>query len=465
MRNNFKILLLILLITYFAACTNEDEKVVAADLIESIEAGVRSDNALRIDVTIRFLKDAQYNIVYWPTKDQTLIKETAVIQASGQSTTTLVFLEAETQYSFSVKAKSTAGEVVSDVYTFSTPKLPPEVAEYKITVNNLEEHIPGYVMLTRMDKPGFITIINSLGKVVWYQNMGKSVKVADFNPKNNTFAAILGEAPIKSFTGEWIEVIDIYGNTVMSALHPTVYAHHEIRFLPNDDLILVNFVPEEFDLTAYGGTPKDSIWGPGYTIIDKEGKIKNQWDGYDVMNPIDVPSSINYVANGLAEKPSWLHSNSVNYDEDGFLYMTLLHIDQMWKIDPQTGKVIYRAGRNGTIDLPEEAYTDGIHAAVPLSRNKILLFDNGQKKRITRALIYNIDEEGKKGTLELNVSLPTEYFTQYQGSVELVEDKFLIFGSSYSYKIVYTDLEGNILRVISTPHMSYRADYIDDIIY
>jgi hypothetical protein len=183
------------------------------------------------------------------------------------------------------------------------------------------------------------------------------------------------------------------------------------------------------------------------------------------MNPMDIPTSINSVANGLPEKPSWLHSNSINYDEEGYLYMTLLFIDQVWKIDPKTGKVIYRAGRNGNIDLPEEAYTSGIHAAEPLGPNKVLLFDNGQKNKITRALIYDINEAEKKGTLELNVSLPIEYFTQYQGSVELIGDDVLIFGSTYSLKIVYTDLEGNILRVINTPHMSYRADYIAEINY
>ncbi|NLY25339.1 MAG: hypothetical protein GX042_10105, partial [Bacteroidales bacterium] len=53
----------------------------------------------------------------------------------------------------------------------------------------------------------------------------------------------------------------------------------------------------------------------------------------------------------------------------------------------------------------------------------------------------------------------------YQGSVELIGDDVLIFGSTYSLKIVYTDLEGNILRVINTPHMSYRADYIAEINY
>lgn len=458
----YLLLALSLLVT---SCEKDDGVDTVAELLESIEAGVWSDNALRVDITLQLRTKVQYSIAYWPTRDESLLKETKTVEAEGRSTTTLVFLEPETQYTFHVKAQGGGTQAQSEEYTFTTRGLPPDVPQYDLYQNTVEIDIPGYVMLTRMDKPGYITIINSRGEVVWYQNMEKSVKVANFNPKTNTFVVILGEAPSKSFTGEWIEEIDIYGNKLMSALHPTVYAHHEIRYLPNGDIIAVNFVPRAFDLTAYGGTPNDSIWGPGYTVMDKEGKIKTQWDCYDEVNPEDIPSSINSVANGLPEKPSWLHSNSVNYDEEGYLYMTLLFTDQVWKIDPATGKIIYKAGRNGDIELPEEAYTDGIHAAIPLQPNKVLLFDNGQKKRITRALIYDINESEKRGTLELNVSLPTEYFTQYQGSVELINNEILLFGSTYSYKLVYTDLEGNILRVISTPHMSYRADYIADIDY
>ena len=465
MRKNLTLYLLLLLTALLPACDEDDRIETAADLIESIEAGVWPDNALRVDVKIRFRKEVQYSINYWPTSDPLQVTETSITDASGEHTTTLLFLEPETRYSFTVKAVSGGAQTESDAYNFTTHMLPPDVPEYKLHQNSTEMNIPGYVMLTRMDKPGFITMINSLGKVVWYQNIGKSVKVAGFDPKTNTIVSILGEAPLKTFTGEWIEVIDLYGTTVMSALHPTVYAHHEIRFLPDGDLIMVNFVPRAFDLTAHGGSSNDTIWGPGYTVMDIEGKIKTQWDCYDEMNPMDIPTSINSVANGLPEKPSWLHSNSINYDEEGYLYMTLLFIDQVWKIDPKTGKVIYRAGRNGNIDLPEEAYTSGIHAAEPLGPNKVLLFDNGQKNKITRALIYDINEAEKKGTLELNVSLPIEYFTQYQGSVELIGDDVLIFGSTYSLKIVYTDLEGNILRVINTPHMSYRADYIAEINY
>ncbi len=465
--------ILFLLLIFLAACDsdNKNGEVAPAELIESIQAGVRSDNALRVDIKINFRQEVDYTIEYWKSDDESLRKSTDAVHAEGTTTSTLVFLEPSTEYTFQVTAVAQSSKTVSDTYTFTTQSLPSSVPLYSMHQNNTNEVIPGYVMQIRMDKPGYITVMNNEGTVVWYENMQKAVKVANFDPQTNTFCTILGDHPLKEYTGDWIVVMDIFGNTILSRESGELFPHHEIRRLPNGDLIVVNFVPKTYDLTMWGGTDEETVWGDGYTIMDIAGNIKSQWDCFVEIDPREDPKIMDMVEitsvleNPIWYKDDWVHANSVNFDEEGNYYMTFNWLNQLWKINKNTGLVEYRAGINGNIEMAEEAYTSGIHTAMPISPDKVLLVDNGARRQITRALIYEVNKADKKAELTMNISLPVQLSSPYMSSVQIIGDDLLMFGSTFPCAVVYTDFDGNILRTITGHHQSYRAEYISDIKY
>ncbi|NLY25341.1 MAG: hypothetical protein GX042_10115 [Bacteroidales bacterium] len=454
-----------------SACENDDAILTPADLIESIQSEVRQDNSLRVDITITFLRETEYSISYWPTDDESLKKETMMAQANGKAVATLVLLEPDRQYSFSLNASSGNAQVVSDIYSFTTRPLPSDVPVYNMIQNRLDEEIPGYVLQVRMDKPGYITLMNSEGEVLWYQNMEKAVKVANFDPATNTFFAILGDHPEKEYTGDWIVVMDLFGNIVLERESGDLYPHHEIRRMPDGNLLVVNFVPRKYDLSMWGGDTDETVWGDGFTILDIDGKILYQWDCFEEMDPRDDPDIMKMVAitsvleNPIWYKDDWLHANSVNFDEEGNFYMTFNWLNQLWKINKTTGDVEYRVGIDGNIEITESAYTSGIHTAMPLKQDQVLLIDNGSTRQKTRALIYDVDKTSQKADLLLDVALPKELSSAYMSSVQKIGNDMLMFGSTFPCAVIYTDMKGEIKRVITGLHQSYRAEYIAEISY
>ena len=91
-----------------------------------------------------------------------------------------------------------------------------------------------------------------------------------------------------------------------------------------------------------------------------------------------------------------------------------------------------------------------------------MLFDNGGlKKKISRALSFKIDEEKLKAEVSLDISLPDSLYSFKQGSAFLIENDNILFCSSIKYRIVMTNLSGDVLWQSKSSHSFYRAEYID----
>ncbi|MFI3263310.1 MAG: aryl-sulfate sulfotransferase, partial [Rikenellaceae bacterium] len=271
--------------------------------------------------------------------------------------------------------------------------------------------------------------------------------------------------------GDEIIVIDLYGNTLMNLKSPTLPPHHDIRRLPDGNILTVNFVPEAFDLTMYGGSAEEIVFGDGYTIYDMNGNIVEQWDCFQEISPVDDPTIMDQLpvagdGVGFNFKDDWLHANSIHYDSEGNIYMTFNWRSELWKIERATGKVLYRIGEDGNVDISSDAYASGMHSVEPQGVNEILVFDNGTNREdyISRALLYSVNENTMSATLSLKVEFPVNYSSPYMGNVQILNDDLLIYGSTLTNFIVFTDFNGNVLRTISNiDFQSYRSIYIPTI--
>lgn len=467
---NLKYVLFLFISLLAVACSN-DEGVRAGDLIESIESKVRADNALRVDLDFRFRKEAAYSVTYWKEGDEASRRQTALSEPALSATATLVFLEPRTLYRFKVSVSAGGETAESDEYTFTTGRLPADVPLCSVLSDNLTETVPGYILLMQPDTPGYIVVVNPEGTVVWYEKMEQNVIVATFNPDFNTFSCIVGTHPAKAYTGKEIVVLDIYGNHLLERPSTDLWVHHDVRRLPDGNLVAVHYVPKPFDLSAWGGGTQEVVWGDGFVILDMEGKVLKKWDCFGELNPQDDPHIMDVVAvtSSLAEpityREDWLHANSVNTDAEGNFYMSFNWRSELWKIDAQTGNVVYRVGKNGTVDLPEAGVASGMHSNWPLAPDRVLVYDNGLTNHISRALIYKVDPVAGRASVELNVPLDGAYASAYMSSVRMIREDLLLFGGTASQCIVFTDRDGRVLRTLGTMMQSYRAEYIPEVKY
>lgn len=453
----------------FSACENDDNESGVVDpsvLIKSITTETQANNVLRVDVNIEFKDNVNYQIIYWKNGQDSVIKKTVPSESNGKAKTTLILLEPATKYNFNILASNEKATTTSDTYSFTTKALPVSVPVYTVvkSSNIMKKELPGYIMQVSGDLPGFITLCNSSGTVLWYEDMGKPVRVANFDTLTNTICCIIG-IPFpedKYRLGDQIVLFDLFGKRILDRATSNdwiAYPHHDIRRMPNGDLILVENFVKTFDLSMYGGSTNEEVWGDGYTIMDSNGNIKKRWDCFGEINPQDYPDI-------MTKLKDWIHSNSVNWDSEGNIYMTHNKISELWKIDRNTGDVIYRVGKKGNIPFVKPDYPFGLHAPVPLKPNYVLCLDNqGGAGNSSRAIILSVNTETNTVEMPLNISFPLELSSINRSNVELINDNLLMFGSTLGRAIVFADLKGNIQRVIRREHISYRTNYINRIVY
>ena len=201
---------------FCSSCEDDDTGFVApGQLMSRVTAKVQDNNALRVDITVDFKEDVVYQVEYWKENEPESVCMTREREGGLGGMTTLVLLRPETVYHFRVHARSGNRYTESDVYSFTTCALPSGVPTYTLHQDELDEEIPGYIMLTRGDmQPGYITLLDTKGNVVWYENTRLGVKVATFDTVTNTIYSIIGTDPDRDYNGKEILIMDLFGNVV-----------------------------------------------------------------------------------------------------------------------------------------------------------------------------------------------------------------------------------------------------------
>lgn len=460
-----KTLLYLIFVLALTSCSKEDTgEVTAAELIRSITAAPQSENALRVDIHLDFKKAVSYQIEYWKAGDEASVQTTPLSEPVTSDKCTLILLKAQSDYNFRIHASSDNQTAKSDVYQFTTSPLPSRISSPSLLNDKMDKPLPGYIMLTRNDKPGIVMLTDTEGEVVWYELFDTPIRVATFDTHTNTISCIVDGNPKHPYAGNEVIVIDLYGKVLLDKVITDLLAHHEVRRLPNGDLLMVCFKPGTFDLTAQGGGKAETVMGDGLVIMDMQGNVKWEWDCFGEVNPADDPNIMGNVEMlNMPYRQDWLHANSADMDVEGNLYITFNWTSEMWKIDAKTKKVIYRLGVGGNVDQPEGSFMSGVHCVSAQSKNQVLVFDNGMTSHQSRGLLFTVNESAGKAELTNNITLPSEYSSQFQGSVELINENLYIFGPTFSSAVLFTDAKGNILRTIKTMHQSYRAEYIPQI--
>lgn len=458
-----KNIFLILSILFLCGCQSDDNSLQPSTVMRSITAQVQADNALRVDVSIDFKQSVDYAIEYWKQNDEKSKRSTEPASATGKHTTTLIFLEADTEYCFRVLAHTGEGKVSSEIYTFRTHNLPVELPAFELQKDDLKESPSGYLLMARMDKkPGFIIFTNLEGKIVWYHlTPGVTVQTVSYDPVHQSLQCLIGTHPTHNYACEGLLVMDLYGKTLLRKNLTHEYPHHDIKRMPDGNLVLVHFVPKTFDLTSQGGGAKDTVFGDGILVMDMQGNDVWRWDCFSSINPAEDPSIVRPVGNLLPDKrKDWIHVNSVSYDERGDFYITSNWLSQLWKIERSTGRVVYKLGKGGSLSMNEQEFMSGAHDSTPLAPDKVMLFDNGMQTSQSRVSIFTINPSANTVTDSKIIHLPERFKSPFQGGACVIDKNLLVVNSSLSNAILLMDTEGNIHREIRTGYRVYRADYV-----
>lgn len=454
-----------------SGCRKETRTVDAKEYISEIStANDPGGNALRIQVLLSFHKDCEFTISYWPKGEPASVLTTSPRRSDGLKGEVLVmYLYPNSVYEFRVNVIDGDRQASTDVMEFETFDVPPAVPAFSLMESD-GQALPGYYLTTQVSKAGYMVIADTDGRPLWYQYVDQPCRHFDYDPVTGNFWMLTGfkvgsSGDFQRFARQ-IRCMDIFGNIkarwdVRDAEIDIPYPHHEIRVMPDGNIVVVCSYTREFDLSwRDGGKPGTVVYGDGYAIFSPEGEVLRRWDTFREADPMN-PDTYKY-ANAVYDAVDMLHANSFNWDSEGSYYMTFNHCSQLWKIDPATGEVLYRVGPGGNVDMDESGYASGLHANIPLSPDRVLCLDNGKESKVSRAIIYKVNPAAMTASVELSVPVSEEYFSGDRSNVELVlNGTTLMFGMTVSGCVVFTDLQGNVKRAINRNGMSYRAMFFE----
>lgn len=329
---------------------------------------------------------------------------------------------------------------------------------------------PGWYLMgnavVAQGEAGFAMILDGNGTPVWYsRSPGGAVNVETF--ANNTLAYY--EAALAQYRVRHLDTGQVSSAQAIGL--PTDV--HELQQLPNGDYLLLSYPPlTGVDLTGLASYGADSaILDCVVQEIDQTGSLKWQWRASDHIDPARESTYPKVSTLNGQSMIDVFHCNSIAADGNGDLMVSARHMDSVFLIAKQTGKIRWKLGgapysKDGAqlitvVDAANAAFYRQ-HDARFLANGGISLFDDQtEKPGVARGAEYMIDLT--TATAQLTTQYPGPTNSLAMGGYRHGDDgsRVVCWGYSSSGYLAVSELDaaGASLLDISFggPDYSYRG--------
>ena len=204
---------------------------------------------------------------------------------------------------------------------------------------------------------------------------------------------------------------------------------HDLRILPNGHALLLGVDNEIVDMSQLvpGGYAYAEVIGCVIQELDQSRNVVFQWRSWDHYRITDA-MNISFTSTVI----DYVHGNSLDVDTDGNLLFSSRHLNEITKINRETGGIIWRLGgmNNQFKFLNDPVGFSYQHAVRRIANGNITLFDNGDfhVPPYSRALEYALDEETKTATLVWQYRNTPDVFGFAMGFVERMQNGNTVIG-------------------------------------
>ncbi|CAA9422312.1 MAG: hypothetical protein AVDCRST_MAG01-01-2354 [uncultured Rubrobacteraceae bacterium] len=177
--------------------------------------------------------------------------------------------------------------------------------------------------------------------------------------------------------------------------------HHEFLITERDTALVTIYSETPWDLSPYGGSVEGLVLDGIVQEIDIEtGEVLFEWRS---LEHVDVGESYYDPVDDPTNRFDYFHINSVEVDRDDNLLVSARRTSTVYKIDRESGEVIWRlGGEQSDFEMGEGTDFAYQHDARRQPDGTITLFDNyGPKNEEdrSRAIVLDVDEEAMRATL------------------------------------------------------------------
>lgn len=194
---------------------------------------------------------------------------------------------------------------------------------------------------------------------------------------------------------------------------------HEIRILAGGDYWAMCDHPILTDLSSRGGAADGTVTWTTLQHVDSDGTLLFEFDTSEHFSLDDIDPAAIVGATNL----NITHGNALAFAADGDILASWRSLDEITKIDPASGEVVWRLGGRAnqfTITDPTRSFARQ-HGLRVVGPGVIQFLDNGTSPP-SRLVRYAIDDQALTAVLTLEFSDPGDAYTFVGGNTDVLPD-------------------------------------------
>jgi hypothetical protein len=347
----------------------------------------------------------------------------------------------------------------------SRPDLSPPAVEVTTQAHHTA---PGYIFVAPEQggaSQGGSMIVDDSGEVVWFRPLqGRNGRAHDFKVQSYRGNSVLtwmdGVNEYVIFDQSYREIARI------SAGNGYYGDHHEFLISPQDTALILIYSPVPWDLSSIGGLKNDRVWQGIVQELDIEtGKVLFEWHSLEHVGLDETYATVSQDGRpGL----DYFHANSIEVDHDNNLLVSARQTFAVYKIDRNTGEIIWRlGGKKSDFKMGPGTRFSFQHDARRQRDGTITIFDNGttvfhanvpKAVEESRGIVLELDEEQMSASLLREYTHPDKQYADAAGNMQLLPNHNVFIG--WGRALVFSEFskDGKLLfdARLPSPNRSYR---------
>ncbi|MDQ3879172.1 MAG: arylsulfotransferase family protein, partial [Actinomycetota bacterium] len=234
---------------------------------------------------------------------------------------------------------------------------------------------------------------------------------------------------------------------------------HEFTLTPQGTALIDIYHAVPYDLSPLGGPTNGQVLDCIVQEIDvATGEVLFTWHSLDHVGldqSYQSPPAVDAVGN--ATPYDYFHINSVQLADDGNLLVSARHTSTIYKIDRQTGAIIWRlGGKSSDFKMGKGTRFSWQHNAMAAGRNTVRIFDNASNGTSSagqsRVLWIHLNEQSKTATLQKSITHPDKLSAGSQGNAEALPQSHTFVGWGQLGRVSEFDEAGKLLFDATLPN-------------
>lgn len=419
------------------------------------------------------LADDHKTVIFKPSTEFTPGEQVHVEVSSFKSPSGTVF--ANLSYDVSISTHQEVGEVGSTQAATTTPRsafpsfltVPQDIPHFTVKASSTSISDEGDLFVapfywTKSTMGSYLLILNTKGQLVYYKSVADDLAAFDFKEQPNGLLSYYDQKDAVYYVmNSHYQVVNTY-----KAANGYAADLHDLQILPNGDALLMAYDKETVDMSQIvkGGKKDASVTGLVIQELDPSKNVIFQWRSWDHLPIQDTTVDL------TAQDIDLVHGNALALANDGNLLLSSRNMSAIFKIDLNTGNILWQLGGKGNqFDITGQTFAFQ-HDVRQLPNGDITVFDNQgttDDPAASHAIEYHLDLVNKTAKVVWEFTHNPPVFGTYMGNTERLSDgnTFISWGApfvgkGYSYNnMTEVSPDGKVLFDLSfdQPYVSYRA--------